>query len=142
MQCVAEEPNFKHYYSTSYRYEITNLQQTEYEDYSSYSSASVDIFEKIDKKKEYNKSPKRSHYKMYKQRDDNYRPNKSYNLHKQENVGLYRNLNNIDFNKNAVNNVDINEDNINRNKDTKNIVKPKKVKITTESTAWSLPSDR
>lgn len=83
MQCVASEPNFAHYYCTSYRYEDTNLGCANFEEFCGSDSASIGFFEGNQWKKEADKSPKKSNYKTNRRRD--------YNK-KLENVGLYRNL--------------------------------------------------
>lgn len=122
MQCIANEPNFAHYYTTSYRYEIPNVEDVE--NYSNHESAAVNIFERINKKRDYNKSPKKYNYKSYKKREtrtivtDNNRD---------ENVGLYRNLSSI------------NRDRDNKNNGDK--LRDRKVKKDVASVVWSLSSD-
>lgn len=117
MQCVAKEPNFAHYYSTSYRYELPNVEHTNLEDYSNFETSTINIFERIDKKRDYHKSPKKYNYRAQKKRD--VKPE-----NKAENVGLYRNLN--DDNKYS--------------KDTGNRLRDRKIRKNVEPVVWSLSS--
>lgn len=133
MQCVANEPNFAHYYTTSYRYDISDNGNFETdEDYSNYVSSTIDIFERTDKRKEYYKSPiKKYNYKSHKRRDTR---NNQTTDKIQERVGLYRNLNNV-------NGELIREHSEGRpGKNGGNNFHTRKMRKSTEPAIWSLPS--